>query len=218
MIKEDIKNIAFFDKLNAEQLDILLNISSVDTFPDEYLFSYEKEQKTKLVFLIKGLAKAYKIDKYQNEIFLYYIKSGDILSEISSFKEDSLTTYSNISFLEESLVLSCNYKEFKQKFIDTNILSQEFMCAIIEKSKNLESLINREFIFDAVTKVAMMLNNDLDMFNKLKRNNIALILHIQPATLSRVLKKLKRDEIIEIDHGEVLIINEEELKNLVEEF
>jgi len=53
----------------------------------------------------------------------------------------------------------------------------------------------------------MMISTDLDMFNKLKRHDIALILHIQPATLSRVLNRLKRNKIIDIMQGKVTIID-----------
>jgi CRP/FNR family transcriptional regulator len=56
-----------------------------------------------------------------------------------------------------------------------------------------------------------MLNQDLEMFNKLKRQEVSFMLHIQPETLSRVLKRLSRDEIISIDNGEVIIENQNEL-------
>jgi CRP/FNR family transcriptional regulator len=75
----------------------------------------------------------------------------------------------------------------------------------LSRSEKLQSLVNREFIFDSVAKVSMMLYTDLEMFNKLKRHDISLILHIQPATLSRVLNRLKRNKIIEIDHGMVTV-------------
>jgi CRP/FNR family cyclic AMP-dependent transcriptional regulator len=52
-----------------------------------------------------------------------------------------------------------------------------------------------------------MLDADLAMFNKLKRHDISLILHIQPATLSRVLNRLKRNRIIDIIQGKVTILD-----------
>ena len=58
----------------------------------------------------------------------------------------------------------------------------------------------------------MMLHNDLKMFNKLKRHDISLMLYIQPATLSRVLNRLKRDDIITIIHGEVIILDKKKLE------
>jgi len=52
-----------------------------------------------------------------------------------------------------------------------------------------------------------MLREDLAMFNKLKRHDISLMLHIQPATLSRVLNRLKRNNIIDIIQGEVKVLD-----------
>jgi CRP/FNR family transcriptional regulator len=92
----------------------------------------------------------------------------------------------------------------------------EFANEIILKSAKLQSLINREFIFDAVSKVAMMIDTNLKLFNDIKRHDIALMLHIQPATLSRVLNRLKKDDIIDIVQGKVSIINKNNLKIIYE--
>jgi len=91
------------------------------------------------------------------------------------------------------------------------------MCEIIQRSQKLQFLVNREFIFDSVSKVAMMIATDLDMFNRLKRNEISLQLHIQPATLSRVLNRLKRNKIIDIIHGKIIILDMVSLKKVYEE-
>ena len=134
-----------------------------------------------------------------------------MLSEISTVYSDSLYSYSNLSFIEKSQVLSIDYKLFKDNFLQQNILNLEFMNEIIVRSSKLESLINREFLFEAVTKVSMMLSSDLNMFNRFKRQDISLILNIQPATLSRVLSRLKRNGIIHIDQGKVSILNRDKL-------
>jgi len=215
-IRTELKSLNFFNTLNDDELNNLINISSRRKYSEDYVFSYEKENSQNLVFLLNGLAKAYKLDKNENEIFLHYIKKGEIISEISSIYDDELTTYSNISFLNDSEILSIDYKLFKKEYIDTNILTKNFLQELIKKTKNLEALVNREFIFDAVTKVAMLLNEDIYMFNNQKRYDISLVLHIQPSTLSRVLKKLKRDKIINIEHGLVTIINKEKLKYIAE--
>ncbi len=218
LIKNKIKSLNFFKTLNDEQIDTLIQISSIDNYSEDYILYYEKTKTSFLYFLIDGLAKSYKIDKHDNEIFLYYIQNNSILSEVSTINDSILNTYSNISFVEESQILSIDYKLFKDKFLNQNILNQELMNEIITRSKNLESLINREFIFDAVTKVAMMIGSDLVMFNKLKRHDIALILHIQPATLSRVLNRLKRNDIIDITQGKISILNKENLEIIYKEW
>jgi len=59
-----------------------------------------------------------------------------------------------------------------------------------------------------------MLSDDLNMFNSLKRQEVSFMLHIQPETLSRVLKKLKRSDIIEIENSKISILNVELLNNI----
>jgi len=215
--KSLIKSLDFFKSLDETQIELLVDISTVKLYAKDTVFTYEKSETNQLIFLIDGLAKAYKIDKHENEIFLYYIHKDSLLSEISNLNDDLLYSFSNISFVDESRILSIDYLQFKNNFLKKNILNMEFSNEIILQSTKLQTLINREFIFDAVAKVAMMLSSDLDMFNKLKRHDISLMLHIQPSTLSRVLNRLKRNGIIDIVQGKVSILNTKELDLIFKE-
>jgi CRP/FNR family cyclic AMP-dependent transcriptional regulator len=125
----------------------------------------------------------------------------------SDICNDKLVSFSNIALVEESQILSIDYLRFKEYFLHQHILYMEFVNEIIVRSEKMQSLLNREFLFDSVAKVSMMLYSDLEMFNKLKRHDISLILHIQPATLSRVLNRLKRNKIIDIVHGRVSVLD-----------
>ncbi|DAB30377.1 MAG TPA: transcriptional regulator [Sulfurimonas sp. UBA12504] len=216
-VKNVIKSLNSFRTFNDEQLEILSSISSVYSYNKEYILHYEKKENGNLLFLIEGLAKAYKIDKHNNEIFLYYIYKNSLLSEISDIYNDTIRSFSNIELLEDSKILTIDYKLFKEYFINNNIFCLHFINEIILKSKQMQSLINREFLFDSVQKVAMTLDSDINMFNNFKRHDISLILHIQPATLSRVLNKLKRNKIIDIIHGEVTVLDYPALENIYKE-
>jgi CRP/FNR family transcriptional regulator len=211
-----IAHLNFFSNLSEEEIDRLVAISSLKKYGADRLLYYEKSESDRVLFLVDGLAKAYKIDKHDNEIFLYYIYKNHILSDISSLDKPILTTYSNILFVEDSEVLSVDYVAFKREFLDKGLLCLELANEVIRHSKQLQSLINREFIFDSVSKVAMMLSTELKMFNKLKRYDVSLMLHIQPSTLSRVLSRLKRNKLIDIEHGVVIIVNEEGLRKIYE--
>jgi CRP/FNR family transcriptional regulator len=213
---ETIKKIPFFHNLDDKQYQLLADISIIESYNLSTILYYERTKSNRLYFLVNGLAKAYKIDKYENEIFLFYIYTHNIISDIDTIDDTLLLSYCNISFLEDSEVLSIDYDLFSKYFLNTNILIKEFLKETISRDKQLKSLIDREFVFDAVAKVAMMLDTDLDMFNKLKKQNIALILHIQPSTLSRVLNRLKKDGIIQIIHGKVSIIDKTNLKTIYE--
>lgn len=213
-IKNSIHSLEFFSNLDDKLIEQLVSISSLKNYKSGYLLHYEKSQTDKLLFLVNGLARAYKIDKHNNEIFLYYIYKNHILSEISTIDEEHLTLYSNIVLVEDSQILSIDYGAFKRDFLDNGVLCLELASEVIRQSKQLQDLVNREFIFDSVAKVAMMLSTDLEMFNRLKRYDVSLMLHIQPSTLSRVLSRLKRNGIIDIDRGTVIIVNTKGLKKI----
>ncbi|NPA58891.1 MAG: Crp/Fnr family transcriptional regulator, partial [Epsilonproteobacteria bacterium] len=163
-----IKSQDFFSTLTDAQAEQLSAISSVCNYPKNYILYYEQKDTNELLFLSDGLAKAYKIDKHTNEIFLYYIYKNTLISEISDLKQDTIYSFSNVALVEESTVLSVNYKKFKELFIDKHILCKELTNEVIKRSLQLQTLVNREFIYDSVSKVAKMLDADLEMFNSLK--------------------------------------------------
>ncbi|MDD2699077.1 MAG: Crp/Fnr family transcriptional regulator [Arcobacteraceae bacterium] len=214
MLEKIIQTINLFKNTTHDELELLASISSASKYEKDALLYYEAESTDKLLFLVSGLLKVYKIDKYDNEIFLYYIYPNNMISELSNLEENRIRCFSNTVFIEDSIMLSIDFKKFKELFLYKNELTQNFIQELIYKNQQLQCIINRELVFDATSKVAYMLINDLDIFNKLKRNEVSLLLHIQPETLSRVLKKLQRNEVISIDKGIIEIEKYDELKFL----
>ena len=210
-IQETIKKISFFSKLSDEEVEIIASISNVSKYANKSILYYESDINKNLLFLVEGLIKIYKVDKFDNEIFLYHIYKNSMISELSSLKDNNIYCFSNAEFIEDSTILSINFEKFQEYFLSKNILTMELMEKLLEKTRQLQGIVNRELVFDATAKVAFMLNQDIEMFNKLKRQEVSFILHIQPETLSRVLKRLTRNNIIQIDNGNVIIINKEEL-------
>ncbi len=212
--KESIKKLNFFQSLNDEQLHDIDGISKIVEFPKNSILYYENDTHNKIFFLISGVLKVYKIDKYENEIFLYHIHSNSLISELTTLDNDYIYCHSNSEFMEDSIILEVDFTEFKNRFLSKNILNNEFINEILLKTQQLHCVVNRELVFDATAKVAFMLSDDLEMFNSLKRQDVSFMLHIQPETLSRVLKKLKRSEIIEMENSNITIINQDLLNNI----
>ena len=210
-IEKTIRRISFFNNLNDEQIELIASISNVAKYPNKSILYYESDISRNLLFLVEGLIKIYKVDKFDNEIFLYHIYKNSMISELTSMDKSDIYCFSNAEFTEDSIVLSINFEKFQELFLSKNILTMELMGILLKKTHQLQCIVNRELVFDATAKVAFMLNQDLEMFNKLKRQEVSFMLHIQPETLSRVLKRLARDETICIENGEVTIKNKESL-------
>jgi len=209
-----IKNLTFFKSLSDEELEQISNISNITTHPEKSILYYENETHNKLFFLVSGLLKVYKIDKYNNEIFLYHIHNDSLISELITLEGSDIHCFSNAEFLEDSIILEVDFLKFKNQFLSKNLLNSEFINEILLKTYQLHCVVNRELVFDATAKVAYMLRNDFKMFNSLKRQDVSFMLHIQPETLSRVLKKLKRSKIIDTDNSGIIILDNGMLTNI----
>lgn len=202
-----IQELDFFKSLDKEQLLCLSNISTISKHTKNSILYYEFDMSNKLFFLASGILKIYKIDKFSNEIFLYHIHANSLISELTTLETDTIYCFSNAEFLEDSIILEINFTEFKNLFLSKNILNNEFINEILLKNHQLQCVVNRELVFDATAKVAYMLSDDLDIFNQIKRQEVSFMLHIQPETLSRVLKRLKRSSIIDTENGNIVILD-----------
>ncbi|WP_345993053.1 Crp/Fnr family transcriptional regulator [Sulfurimonas sp. HSL-1716] len=189
-------------------------MSVIHQYPKGYVLYYEDDISNKIFFLVEGLLRTYKVDRYENEIFLSYVYKNKLISEISSLSNNDIHCYANTEFVEDSIVLEVDYEQFKEHFIYTSLLTDKFIEEILRQTHELHCIINRELIFDATARVTYMLYEDLQTFNKLKRQDVSAMLHIQPETLSRILHKLKRQKVIDLQKTDVVIVNRTELRNI----
>ncbi len=209
-----LKSINFFEDLDDKALDMLSQYTIVKKYPKDSIMLYEGESSSNISFLVSGLARVYKIDKFDNEIFLYHIYEGHMITELSTLNTDTITCASNISIDDDALIVDIDYHKFKDDFIFTNILTSKFLDEVFSKTQKLQCVVNRELVFDSTAKVAHFLSDNLGMFNKLKRAESSSLLHIQPETLSRVLNKLKRSGVIEIETKKVKILDQDKLYSI----
>lgn len=103
------------------------------------------------------------------------------------------------------------------KNLENKQFSLELIKSLTSKIMVLSALIHKETILSSEAKVAKMLIENVEIFTKLKYNEIASILNLTPETLSRIFKKLKKEQIIKIKTGEhIKILNYDALEEIIE--
>ena len=116
-IQETIKKISFFNKLSDDEVEIIASISNVSKYANKSILYYESDINKNLLFLVEGLIKIYKVDKFDNEIFLYHIYKNSMISELTSLNKSDIYCFSNAEFTENSIILSVNFAKFQELFL-----------------------------------------------------------------------------------------------------
>lgn len=209
-----IKELHFFKGIEESKLKLLLAAARLHTYNVSEIMSYEEDAITRVFFLLKGEVKFYKVDRYDNEIFLYTLSSGSLLTNIGSLEDHHVSCFSTIEFLCQSSVLSFDIEVFKRVVKSENLLLQNLVNTLAEQKELMDCTINMGMVYDGTAKVAKMIYHDCDLFNRLKKQEIAYRLNIQPSTLSRILAKLIRKGMIEEINHQVQVIQKKALREL----
>ncbi len=212
--KDFLKTIPLFSGLSEEEFGALEKIVKLRTFGKGEILHYEKDRSDELYYLCQGLIKVYKVDRFDNEVFMYNLFKETLISEITDFER--IGCFANAEFVTDSEVLAIDLAGFREIYMQSPALMLQLLREFAKKSKMLQCIINREIVFDGTAKVAFMLINDLSSFNRLKKQEIAYMLNIQPETLSRILNKLTRNGLIAVEGGDTVIADEAALREIFE--
>lgn len=216
-LKEYLQNIPLFCGLDEEVIASLCEGAKVKHLSAMDILFYEKEDREEIYYIISGALKFYKVDRFDNEIFLYRLGANSLVFNVSKLCDAFLVScYSNAEFLEDSEIIVFDSFTFKQLMQKDGLFMQKMLKEAFLMIQKLQCIISRDVVFDGTAKVAHMLVNDLETFNAMKKHEIAYMLHIQPETLSRILKKLTRNDIIDIEKNAVIILDEDELHQIYE--
>lgn len=199
-----------WQQLPPQDVAKLAAISKLRRCAKGEILYYEEDAIESIYLLGEGVVKIYKVDRFDNEIFLYTIKPGEFITEFSLLHP--ISCFSNAECLEDSQVIEFSLSALRELCRRESTILLVILEGLFSKTTKLQCVINREIIFDGTAKVAHMLDLSLDEFNGVKKQEVAYRLNIQPETLSRILKKLHKDGVIATDHdGNLQIIDQEKL-------
>lgn len=212
-----ISSLPLFEGLKKEDIEHIASFCSLKEHQEGDVLFYEKDTKDAIYYIIEGSVKFYKVDRFDNEIFLYKLYSNSLIFNVSKLIDSFfISCYANAEFLEDSKILSIQSKPFRDMIYSNHALMTRILEESFKMIQQMQCIISRDVVFDGTAKVAHMLIHDLHTFNRIKKHEIAYMLHLQPETLSRILNKLTRNGTIAIEKNAVVILNEKELREIYE--
>lgn len=199
-----------FCNLNQDSLRDLKAVVHFKNYNKQEIVFYEEDKVYDIYFLLEGAVKAYKVDRFDNEIFFGIFKNG-LLNDCKD--KDKMATFVNIECLEDSLIACFESDKLRLLFEKSPQILKLFFEESLKRVGVLEEIVQRELVFDSTAKIAYSLYSDLEEFNMHKKQENAAFLNIQPETLSRILKKLHRDGVIQTNSlGKIEILDSQRLQ------
>jgi len=212
MIIEKLRKLNLFKMLNEHELERIAEISSLKMLTRDNILFYEGELPQYFYLLLEGNLKLYKTDLKGNEIVIHYFTQASFIAEMASLESIEFPATA-IAMSEEVEVLLIDKEKFLKILKEDAHFSFHLIKSITIKVKHLEMVINRNMVYDAMTKVCSFIEENPNYVITAKNKDIANFLNMAPETLSRILSKLRKLEIIDKRN---VVLDSEKLKALLE--
>ena len=194
----DLKDIQMFSKLSDKHLFEIRNNSIERSFTKDSIVFYEGDKGEYFYVLLEGKIKLYKTSPKGTQIEINRLEAPAVVGEYACFER--MPFPATCEFIEDGKMVMIPYK-YIYKYLENPDFSLEMIKSLTSKIMVLSALVHKETIYSSEAKVAKILLENSEIFRKLKYNEIASILNLTPETLSRILNKLKKEQIIKSDNN-----------------
>jgi len=209
----DLKSIPLFSKLSDEHLTELQSQMYIHQYEKDSIVFYEGDESEYLHILLDGMVRLYKTSPKGTHVHMHNFAAPEIIALFAAFEEIAFPA--TCEFLGDGTVGLIPLEKIYSCMENVDF-SISLVSALSKRMRLLADLLHKETIYTSEAKIADILLHNASVFERLKNNEIASILNITPETLSRILSKFKKENIITITEHVVTLHNENALLKVIE--
>ena len=207
-----LKEIPLFSGLSDEHLNELQQLLHVRHYTKDSIVFYEGDESDYLHILLDGTVRLYKTTPKGTQIHMHNFVAPEIIALFAAF--ETVPFPATCEFLTEGSVGLLPLKKIYD-FLHNVDFALSLITALSRRMKLLADLLHKETVYSSEAKIADLIYTNASVFEHLKNNEIASILNITPETLSRILSKLKKEEIITLKDHVLTILDPEALEDII---
>lgn len=208
-MKEILRGICLFESLNDEQLEQLEGICSIKKLNPGNILFYEGDEPKYLYFLIEGLVKLYRYTPNNQINIVNYFHTPTLIGESATLQKTPHQT--NAECETNTTLLTISFEKFEKFFLQNPQIALAIIMQLVTK---VRKLMNANMQHSSTQKVAQLICENPELFEKLKKYKIAEILNMTPETLSRTLKQFQKEKLIIYTTKSLQVLDEDGLKNI----
>jgi len=205
-----LKDIPLFSTLTETQLNELH--ISVKHYTKGSIVFYEGDESDYLHLLLDGTVRLYKTTPKGTQIHMHNFAAPEIIALFAAF--ESIPFPASCEFLTEGTIGLLPLQKIHD-CLENVEFSLALITALSRRMKLLANLLHKETVYSSEAKIADLIYTNASVFERLKNNEIASMLNMTPETLSRILSKLKKEEIITIKDHKLTILDKTVLETII---
>lgn len=190
-----LNKIDIFSHLNPVQLKSLMQISIERSYQAGEILFYEGEESSYFHLLLRGEVSVFKTSAANESILVHRFHAPSLIAEVATLKQ--IPYPASAECMTATEILKIEREPFLRLLHEDAGLSISLIASLTQKIGALELSIKRHSAPTAMAKVARLLRDEYEVFQHYKGMEIAQMLGITPETLSRMIKKLKAEGIVE---------------------
>ena len=209
----ELKDIPLFSNLKEYDLSNLQSHMIVHKYDKDSVVFYEGDESDYVHVLLDGMVRLYKTSPKGTQVYMHRFTAPDLIAIFVTF--EGMAFPATCEFTTEGVVGLIPIEEIYRSLKDVNF-SLALINALSKRMKMLAELLHKETIYSSEAKIADILKTNPLLFERFKNNEIASMLNMTPETLSRILTKLKKANIISIEQHVVKILDSKALEEVID--
>jgi len=208
-----LRDIPLFSALDDIQLAQLQSDVHIHKYDKNSIVFYEGDESEYLYILLEGAVRLYKTAPKGKQIHMHNFEAPEAIALFVAFEQ--IPFPATCELLTDGYIGLLPLEKFHACLSNASFATS-LVKALARRMKLLSHLLHKETVYSSEAKIADILYTNPTVFERLKNTEIAAMLNITPETLSRILTKLKKENIVRIDKHKVTIIDEDALQKVID--
>jgi len=218
-----LKEIPIFEELNENELKNISNIIVEKKFKKNEYLCFEGEIGNAMYIIKLGKVKIIGNSEDGRENIMSTFSEGDFFGEMALIDEESMRS-ATVQAMEDVVTYVIYKEEFIKLLKDNFFIVMRLLSTFNERIRKLNKkieILTYEDVYsrfidtmdELIEKYGMVKGNTIFIDIALTHQELANMLGVTRETASRIMSKLKKDAIVNVENKKITILDMEKFKN-----
>jgi len=226
MLAAFFRGIALFQDLNEQELAELADLAIPRHFARKSVIFTEGSEKESVFFIREGMVKTYKTDENGNEQIVSFLKPGDMFPHAGFFNPHPYPATAEA--ITDAHLAAIPVRKFELLLMRSPSIAVKIMRVmgdkILELQQRLQEIAGQDvrrrllsFLLQLAERHGERENGRIAIKLPMTNQEIASVLGTTRESINRQLNQLARENILETDRNQIVILDPEALKTSARE-